>query len=595
VFFAVNWFLDVFFRSSRDIHYWVSLTIGFFSAGTLLWIAYRFVPFVAAITAAAGFMAISTGYVFEWSTITFYLLSISFFGLGFIFLIDDQEKLPQKISWRSLIFLMLSTLFHELAAISILSLTVLAIYLENKERKLFIIHLFTVSLVWLLLYALAMFLLNPDGFYSTGEWQRLINTMSSYNSETLLYLKKLFFIVLKPGIIIGVFLICTVWYVRKPENRLSWKEKWTLIGFGVPMVCLVTGLFVGRVLTRGGYSSWYQEMFLYFFFVVSAVFMSLIFRKGKVWKMVGWVLIIFLIVQDIRLLNIRADLIQDREAQRPIWSDLVSDIRNYFEEHSENCLAGMRGLHSAKINESYKSIFAIKDVNDVNVKKDLNTIFFYQSCGFRKNAEPTYLNIARGNLEKRYSFKPLQEAWHEETEYKLSDLTLETLPQHLRTFQVAASKKAMDDIWWVRNPQKPVIKIDESCVRSKDIYFSEARLDISSEDISPISYNFTIHFQVSGDREYLITFRANEVELVEVDSKTKLKALNFRNIYLNAMPKEFSVRFKSAGDGIEVFFQEQLLGLLPTEQSKSSHVIQVCPFENSTPHEKVKSFSYVKL
>lgn len=605
--FLHHWALDVFFRADRAIHYWDSFAISIFSAGTIFWIARRFVPIAGALALAVSFLVLPKGYSFEWSTISPYLLSISFFGLGLVLLLDDQEEYPDKISWRSLTLLSLSTLFHELAALSILVLTVLALLFENKKRRSFTFHLIAISVAWLLMYLTVILLLKPDGFIGPGVMDHVVSGHFDSYGSIKQYIKTVIHVLAYPISACAVTLFMSVWYVFMSSSRPSWNKKWLLFGFVTSIFAMTAGLALGRVAIRLGFHEWYEEMYYYYLLVICAIFMGLIFRKNTIWKTAGWVLVICLLVLDVRLLVLRADRIQDREGQFPIWSELTGDMKQFFEENPDKCMAGIRGFDSEVVNERFSSIVGMRPLRDFDVARDLNTAFYYYSCGVRSQAHPTYFNVTNKDLGTTFSFKATQESWHPAAQFKAMDLTRDKVPYYFAELLAKQSKRSKSMIWGQSNPPNVEANLNEECMKSKSMDFSELSMNFLSSDVVPISYNFGVRLETLIGKEHVMIFHANAVEISEFDiplaatetstslTTQEVQQLNSRIMFLNSMPETFSVRLKSAATGIEVFFQEQLLGRLKADLSEGPYVIQVCPFDNHTPIEQVQSITYVPL
>jgi hypothetical protein len=339
---------------------------------------------------------------------------------------------------------------------------------------------------------------------------------------------------------------------------------------------------------------------------------------------VCWTIITSILVASVTLSNIRADNIQIRSTQAPIFSVFINDFKSYFREHPQQCFAGIKNnsyitsktaVNTAQNVSSNISESNMQTNNLLKDKTQLNMILYYYSCGYRKSSHPIYLDVSYDVRTKKYTFNSIEELWSAEKEYQEIPLNKSTSPPIINIHQLASTKKSIGSIWWSAPHHLSELIHVENCTTTSDIKFSEARIFFASSDKFPTFYNFSILIKNQHEKNYLITFRSNVVELTEVDkeqhysvtieklttAKTFLEAMtwtseltNIDSLYLNSVPKEFLVRFKKSVYGTEIYFQKQFIGMLPIGQNEQSTNFYICPFDNKTAHEEVVSFAYVK-
>ena len=627
VLFLINWILDLFFRDLRIYHYNFSLLMTFSSALSLYIISKKYFSPLKCLIVVFFFLSIGKSTVFISSHISPYILGLGMFSFGFYLLIHNETKQQKITSIISYVLLILSSLCHELFGISSIAITITIFILSNKllnktsfyiDRPYLYKTISLVSITWLLFYTLSLYLLAPPNIFSNGEVENILNYSFNGKIGHLISIFRSSFLLLVSILITSAFII----KIFKNKNSNFNKEDFlTVIIFYLPIIALFIGLFFGRLLTRGGYSHWYDVILLYFCLILLGPFVKFLFNqiyfnrfKLHLSNLIFSFLLIISLYHSATMIFNKNLKLKDKINDNYVSSFLEKTVP-FFKNNSDKCFAGIVPNNQIQSNTISNTEYYIKTLKVIALKTKLETMLYHYNCHKLSRSTPIYLNLSLESNSKNLNIKMLPNLIKKMLNPEYITLT-KSLPPNEINFHLLRSEKMTAGNIHHKKPQNNIIynRKEKICLQAKVNKTKSIKLTFLSSDIFPRSLNTSIYIKTSNIGGYLTSLRTNQsdVSLIKKggfsseeykklnSALTLMQATEWSNYkyssstketksYLTIMPKKFNLHFIKNNDNFQIFFEKQIIGQISTQSQDDYFELYICPFKNNTKTEKLLS------
>ena len=553
-----TWFFDVFFREERIIHYFLCFIISIVAAYIIFKEFLISIGLISAILSVLIFFTIDYNVgsiVFYWSHLVPYILSLIFYYYGIKY--TAINKFYTYIV--GMILLQLSVLSHEyiFIALCLLFLYNNLTYENNSIIYKFNFRISIVIVINLFIYLYVFIIIRIPEIFAPGELANS-NILEKFNNgffSSLVLITKKVYLIKIPLLVSILFLFLQ--HKLSNINNINLYDKIKINSYTFAFVSITIGISLGRVLTRGGYSGWYNIMLAFYFLLL----VSILFKYYKTLGKKNIIIFLIIILSITTIKNSLYDADNDQNINAFSLEKTSDKIINTISKKDNSCFGGIY----------------LENQFDLN---SIELLLYKKSCAYLLNNIPIYFDIHGDYVSLKYL----------QTNKVNKEILIDDRYMHINSDKYILNyfKDEIKGNFYSKN----IVEINNDKIECKLIKIdknSDFILFINSEDKYPTMYNFFISFKSNNEKNYSFIGFANNKIKIHSNINNIIKN---NTIWSSNQKSTKKLYFTLINEGYLIFDNTNILGYLPIETISNDNLkLSYCNFNNGSGFEKLKKIT----